>query len=157
MNYYRISKYSPEYRQNGIYMKEEWTSIFDVGKTFDGVMLTMHEYERVEENYLCLLRELCRACGIQAFEIKGMEKYDDNITWSDGMILNVNQTERICRDILRETCWCRLDAPQMHIHFGYEYYMHIICELCVEEICGIASKYELYVEPWYEEFFEEEG
>ena len=41
MNHYRISKYSPEYRQNGVYLKDEWTSIADVGKTFDGVMMSI--------------------------------------------------------------------------------------------------------------------
>ena len=155
MNHYRISKYSPEYRQNGVYLKDEWTSIFDVGKTFDGIMLTMREYERVEKNYLRFLRELCRICGVQTFEIKGMEKYDKDIAWSDGMILDMNQIERICRDMLREKCWCRLDAEGMHIHFGYEYYMHVGCKVCLEELCAIASKHELYAESWHEEIFEE--
>jgi len=155
MNYYRISKYCPEYRENGIYMKDEWTSTLDVGTTFDGVMLTMREYERVEKNYLHFVRELCRICGVQTFAIKGLEKYDEDITWSDGMILNTNQTERICRDMLREKCWCRLEAEQIHIDFGYEYYIHVSCRLCAEEICAITSKYELYAESWHEEIFEE--
>ena len=156
MNHYRISKYRPEYRQNGVYIKSEWTSICDVGKTFDGVTLTISEYERVEGNYLLFLRELCRVCGVQTLEIKGLEKYDDDIVWSNGMILRIDQIERICRDILREKCWCRLDAEQMHIDFGYEYYMHIGCELCAEEVCAVAAKCELYVEAWYEESFDED-
>lgn len=31
-NQYRVTKYNPEYRKNGTYMRDEWTSISDIGK-----------------------------------------------------------------------------------------------------------------------------
>ena len=31
MNYFRLSKYNPIYRVDGIYQREQWTSICDVG------------------------------------------------------------------------------------------------------------------------------
>ncbi|MBQ2955183.1 MAG: hypothetical protein IJE08_01850 [Clostridia bacterium] len=156
MNRCRISKYSPEYRQNGIYTKEEWTNICDVGKSFEGIELTMCEYERVEYNYLRFVHALCQACGIQKLAVAGLEEYGDDIAWSDGMILDMGQTGRICRDILREKCWCRLEAEGMRIRFGYEYYLHVECALSAEEASVIASEYELYAEPWYEEMPDDE-
>ena len=35
MKEYRISKYDPQFRVNGAYQKNEWTSISDIGKVFD--------------------------------------------------------------------------------------------------------------------------
>jgi len=37
---YRIVKYNPKFRINGIYTKNEWTSISDIGDEFDGVFFT---------------------------------------------------------------------------------------------------------------------
>lgn len=42
---YRISKYNPKYRdEHGIYTRDEWTSISDVGEYFNGYEVTMEEY-----------------------------------------------------------------------------------------------------------------
>lgn len=45
MNWHEIVKYSPQkYDSNGIYTTDEWTSIWDVGKKFDGKLFTLEEY-----------------------------------------------------------------------------------------------------------------
>ena len=41
---YRITKYNPANRIDGIYITEEWTSFSDIGKIFDGTKLTQTEY-----------------------------------------------------------------------------------------------------------------
>lgn len=48
MNYYRISKYDPQYRIDGIYQKDEWTSMSDIGNIYGGKVFTEDEYYKVE-------------------------------------------------------------------------------------------------------------
>ena len=53
MNGWRITKYNPAFRdERGVYLKDEWTSVSDVGKSFDGVVLTFKEYREIEDNYV---------------------------------------------------------------------------------------------------------
>ena len=41
---YSISKYRPELYTKGDYIKNEWTSVLDIGKSFDDGVLTSSEY-----------------------------------------------------------------------------------------------------------------
>jgi nucleoside-triphosphatase len=46
---YRVTKYDPAFRDRaGRYLREEWTSVGDIGRSFGGVVLTREEYRRVE-------------------------------------------------------------------------------------------------------------
>lgn len=49
---YEITKYNPEYRDGRKYLKEEWTAICDIGKSYDGKIFTEDEYKRVEDAYV---------------------------------------------------------------------------------------------------------
>ena len=50
---YRVTKYNPNYRHvKGHFLKEEWTSFDDIGRVFDGEMLTLEKYKNVESAYL---------------------------------------------------------------------------------------------------------
>jgi len=156
MNYYRICKYPSECRRNGSYYTAEWTSFSDIGRTFDGAVLTVREYERVETNYLLFLLRVWEMCGAPLLEVKGHEAYTDDLPWENGMCLGRNEIESICRDILREKFWCRLDGEHMRVHFGYDFYMHIGCGLTLDEIRRMASDYGLTVDEWHEQIFEED-
>ena len=49
MMHYRISKYNPKFRdEDGFYTRKEWTSISDIGESFDGSEVTIHEYLEIE-------------------------------------------------------------------------------------------------------------
>ncbi len=37
---YRITKYDPAFRIDGKYTKDEWTSIHDIGKIYNGCIFT---------------------------------------------------------------------------------------------------------------------
>ncbi|QSX06726.1 hypothetical protein JYG23_04550 [Sedimentibacter sp. zth1] len=54
MNYmWRITKYNPQYRDSyGAYLKDEWTSLSDVGKQYDGKVFTKDEYLEYERLYI---------------------------------------------------------------------------------------------------------
>ena len=56
MTYYRISKYDPAYRVDGVYQKDEWTAFSDIGKEYDGTRflakITEGEPQLLEHNDL---------------------------------------------------------------------------------------------------------
>jgi hypothetical protein len=48
----RTTKYNPEFRNDqGYYLKEEWTAVSDIGKVFDGKVLTETDYIEDEKRY----------------------------------------------------------------------------------------------------------
>ena len=40
LNQYRVTKYDPANRVNGEYTKDEWTSMYDVGRSYNGKVFT---------------------------------------------------------------------------------------------------------------------
>ena len=87
MQWYRITKYDPAFRDNGIYTRDEWTSISDVGKTYNGVPFSMDEYVKVESNYIACVKSIMRHLGVTAFAIRVlsrvMRKYN-SVTYEVG-------------------------------------------------------------------------
>lgn len=53
MKKYSITKYS-----RTISSKEEWTSISDIGKIYDGFILDEKEYKKVEDSYVRAVLEV---------------------------------------------------------------------------------------------------
>lgn len=51
MKQYRVTKYNPAFRIDGKYTRNEWTSISDIGKNYDGETFTLSAYEKVESHY----------------------------------------------------------------------------------------------------------
>ena len=60
MTEYRITKYNPANRINGVYMADEWTSFSDIGKVFGGTTLSQDTYLQTEKAYI--------DCGIELIE-----------------------------------------------------------------------------------------
>lgn len=55
---YRITKYNPANRNDsGNYCGDDWTSISDVGKFYNGELFTIEEYLRVENLYVCAVKK----------------------------------------------------------------------------------------------------
>ncbi len=85
-----ITKYNPNYRnKQGHYRKNEWSSISDIGKRFDGELLTFDEYLKIENLYvksIFLIFDYFNTDGIiitHLFKIsnkKDFTKYD-NLKW----------------------------------------------------------------------------
>jgi hypothetical protein len=47
---WRITKYNPAYRDNaGCYLKDEWTSISDIGNIYDREVITYETSKKVED------------------------------------------------------------------------------------------------------------
>lgn len=69
MKEYRISKYDPQFRVNGAYQKNEWTSVSDIGKVFDDGVLTLAEYLRVENEYIQFCLNAMKAAGVTGLSV----------------------------------------------------------------------------------------
>ena len=63
---WRITKYNPAFRnEKGAYLKNEWISISDVGKSFDGKILTLPEYQKAEDAYVATALRIFSESGIE--------------------------------------------------------------------------------------------
>lgn len=156
MNEYRVTKYDPQYRVNGVYTRNEWTSIADVGKAFNGCIFTMEAYERAEQRHVDFLRELADQCGTFPLRVDAYSEIYHNDAWREGQEIGCGALSAIVRSILREESWCRLIGRDFFIHFGYEYYMYVGCSLPLETVSQLAARYGLFCEVFSTPYHDEE-
>lgn len=144
---YRITKYSPQSRgDDGVFLKNEWTSISDIGRMFDGHLLTYEEYMHVEKKYVECVSELCKKCNVLSLRAVQVEDHRDIPHWKNGQDIDMSQLNDIIVDCLRENCWCKLQANEFFIHFGYDFYMYVGCAMGYQHVKKIAQNYELHAE-----------
>lgn len=155
MHQYRITKYDPRYRLNGAYTKEEWTDVSDVGRTFDGVPLTLQEYERVEQQHIDFLVTLAVREGAFPLTIDSLEIHGSDLAWRDGQQIGRHELPLLLRDILHCDCWCRLTSADFFIHFGYDYYMYVGCSHTPEGITALVASFDLFAEPMISPYHDE--
>lgn len=146
MNEYRISKYNDEFRINGIYTKDEWTSIGDIGKKYGDSVFTYEEYLRVEAAYLNVIRAVCKAVSIKYLTVQGIEDYKNICQFSVKQKVELNDIIQISQDCLREKYWCRLQSKELFVHFGYDYYIYIGTALPFDIMFKIVKEQGLYIE-----------
>lgn len=147
MTEYRITKYNPTNRINGVYMTDEWTSISDIGKAFDGVTLSQDAYAKTEKAYIDCCIELIEKAKISKLYIKQAEYYTENISFPSS-ISNTQEIRQVITACLREQCWLKLTSHDFFIHFGYDYYMYIGSSLPVESVIETAIHYGLFCEQY---------
>jgi hypothetical protein len=147
---YRLTKYDPKNRNElGHYLVDEWTSVSDVGKSFNGSVLTQHQYEAAENAYLLAIRQFAQESGVSAFRIQKLEMFGDQFDYRLGQELSVDDSIQIARLALREELWCQLHSPRRaYIHFGYDYYVYLaVPKHCPQAITN-AHSLGLFVEPF---------
>lgn len=145
MQSYRLSKYNPAYRDCGVYRKEEWTSISDVGEVFDGVTFSMEAYLDAEQRYIGALMQIANEKQAFPLWISDLEKGEETC-WIEGQRLDERACACLVRDCLRELCWCRLNGQAFYIHFGYDYCVYLGCEILPDEMKQIAECFGLFAE-----------
>lgn len=162
MNYYRITKYNPAFRnEQGFYTKKDWTSISDIGKTFDEGILTIEEYKQIEDAYVNAINIILQENDISKMTVCKLEKNDcieeyilsqkDKELYAtifDFSKLVLNDVETIIRLALRELIWCTLSChtKKLEIEFGYDYYMYVRCDEISVSAQKRISEYGLFVE-----------
>jgi hypothetical protein len=167
MTEYRVTKYDPEKRnEDGSYGPVDWTSVSDIGRPFDGKILLESTYMTVEDAYVEAARRFLSAARVESLQVEGLEIPTRDSTIALPLSLEVNELrgrlstgarvagadlDHAIRLNLRELAWCRLtDARRFFIHFGYDYYMYIGCELpegnCPDMPLGVFV--ELFKSPY---------
>ncbi len=116
MTEYRITKYNPINRIDGVYMKDEWTSVSDIGKVFGGTMLSEDVYLKTEQAYIDCCIELIEKAKISKLYIKQAEYYAENIHFPSS-ISKAQEIRQIIIACLREQCWLKLTYKDFFIHF----------------------------------------
>lgn len=144
MTYFRVTKYNPQFRNSqNVFLRPEWTSISDIGKDFDGEVLTLSEYLRVESLYLEAIGNAIEMAkpknlyihtlghiidlhtGIPESLIKESQELIAFIQTQSGT-LTYSEVRLVARAVLRELVWCKIEGDGgFYIHFGWDYYMYI--------------------------------
>ncbi|MBP3800959.1 MAG: hypothetical protein J6I85_02855 [Clostridia bacterium] len=135
---YKISKYKIENRKEII---NEWTSISDIGKEYNGKEFKYEDYIKTENAYIEIIFMFIKLNNIKKITIDELEKYnDDKLIYDEydfqiqklirklknKMELEICDIELYIRAILREQIWAKLySSDELYIHFGYDYYMYI--------------------------------
>ena len=145
MNFYRISKYNPKFRDKfGAFTIREWTSISDVGRIYGGKTFTMQDYFQTENQYINCFLELLNLAHCGTLKVHSLEC--QNSEWHEGEILSIPGIELFARQCLREQIWGKLESECFFIHFGYDYYTYIGTILSTEEVAEACKANFLYSE-----------
>jgi hypothetical protein len=168
---YEITKYNPKFRdENRRYNKEDWTSISDIGKSFEEV-LTVENYSQVEDSYInaiqivmdylgvpyLLINNIIRSSSKENFlemARKFVELYSDEFikvytNLRDFERLDKEKVDICCRLLLREDIGCDLYFPRkMKVFIGYDYLMEIHTSRSIDTIRPLIEQLGLYVEKY---------
>ena len=148
MFYWRITKYDPKNRNlDGIYLKDEWTRYSDIGKTFEGNIVTQDEYLKFEASYIKAVLLLMDCLQVEVLQVAGLEKVMKNpkaVYIGDTVIKNNEFYPKetiplILQSILRNKFWCRLISNNLlYIQTGWDYYMYVgsarACKSTIQKI-----------------------
>ncbi len=147
---YRISKYDPAFRINGVYTRDEWTDYGCIGKIFLGKRFTRREYVAAECCYLNTLRDVLEHLSITQMT-KGEMEWNHNtfyrIVKSAPSTAHMDGILKFSKGCLRNKYWAKLLHPDLSIHFSLDYYMELCCDmskLSKEEIYRIVRKNHLH-------------
>ena len=140
IHYWRITKYNPINRDaQGVYHKNEWTSINDIGKEFNNVEFVFDSYIFYENLYIDAIIRIMRENEVDLLKVEALEVkcYVDYSSFSElelkncfnnlknNILVTKHDITQIVRLVLREFVWCKLTCQRMFVHFGYDYYMYI--------------------------------
>lgn len=153
-----IVKYNPRYYDEEKYLRNEWTSIADVGLTFDDGILTMEDYIRVENNYISCIKEIVEATGCKKLMVGFIEghyrlkikKANNEIRYVyPRSLLNLKDIDDVLKKVIREEEWVVLinKSKGVMIDFGYDLYLHIRCNLEIDKVRKIVKKNNLFFDP----------
>ncbi len=149
MYQYRITKYNPIHRdKNGTFTKEDWLAFSDVGKSFNGEILTLAEYERTEKAYIETAIAFLSEAQIPYINVNGVQNTKDvSKTVQDGMSIEISSLKKLFTDVLRERYWCRFEKDdEVFVHFGWDYYMYIGTKVYCGNAITFAYEKGLFVE-----------
>ncbi|NDL01547.1 hypothetical protein [Photorhabdus bodei] len=147
---YRITKYT-NIKENGDIFSSynEWAGFFDIGQKVE-----KDEYEKIENQYIDYVINLCHCLKIKLLRIKELEVNIDEVSYLDGESIDISQLRNIIQSILREDIWCKLISDQCEFHFGYDFYMYFVSKIdpqeCIDKINTLLTV-QRYRSPYLDE------
>lgn len=144
---YRVTKYnSHDNKGNLCSNTNEWTSFYDIG-----TKVSLEDYLIIENEYLNFLIQVCDFSGEKSLKISDLEVNIDDFEFSDHQVITRSQILKVAQSNLREDVWCKLLSEKIEIHFGYDFYMYVICNIKPEEIIKKIStplNIETFISPY---------
>ena len=113
--------------------------------TFDGVELTMAEYERVAARYAAAFAAFAEDSAVSHVAVRGLEAGDG---LREGDLLSIDAGATVVRRLLREEVICRLEAPDgaFAVHIGFDLYMYVGSSEPCEQAMRRTETFGLFVE-----------
>jgi hypothetical protein len=127
-----------------------------IGQTFRGVVITEQEYKRVENAYVKAALAFLTESSIAALRVVGLENSRRQpLEFAEGSVLPLEKLPEVFGRILREEFWCRLQADDAFVHFGWDYYMYVgvprRCPAAEQTASGLGLHVEEFTSPYHEE------
>jgi hypothetical protein len=153
---FRITKYNPVHRTgDGSFQLEDWTSSADVGKSFQGVVLTEAEYKSVERAYIDTALAFLEEAQVSQLAVVGLENHNfAEGAPSEGDVLALNEIQNVLSSVLGERYWCKLESLHAFVHVGYDFYMYVGVPVACPAAEVLAKRSSLYVEPFQSPYLE---
>ncbi len=148
MPQYRVTKYNPQYRDlSGAYQRADWTSISDVGRNFECGQLTQESYQAIEDAYIEVALAFLTESGCNGLQVTALENAQNTPSApGEGSTLSLQEIAPVLRGLLRERFWCRLEASEVFVHIGYDYYMYVGVPTTCPAAQATAESRGLFVE-----------
>jgi hypothetical protein len=122
-----MTKYDPKLRDDrGALTGDDWTSITDIGRTFNGQPLTLTAYLEIEARHLMVVASFMEEAEVEDVQARDVESWSGGPLLSEGQRLSRVEVVEVTRVRLREQGWCRLRAGErFYIDVGFDYYVYL--------------------------------
>jgi hypothetical protein len=146
---YRVTKFDPANRGSaGRYLVEDWCLHSQIGKTFGGILLTEAEYLRVESAFIATALDFYSEAGQPDIFAIGVEDHKTRGAPPEGLLVSADRLPVLCRAMLREDYWLRIEGDDFFIHFGWDFYMYLGASTPCERSLDKARSLGLFPEPF---------
>jgi hypothetical protein len=151
-NQYRLTKYDPSLRDStGAFTGDDWTSVSDIGETFDGVRLTLPAYLDIEARHLQVIASFLEESAVTAVIAQGVENAKGQFPIKEGEAFSPIQAIEVVRAMLRDEVWCLLqDGERFYIHVGWDYYLYVGSDRPCERSVKLAKQLGLFINQPFE-------
>ena len=100
--------------------------------------------------------EFLRSTGISALRVVGLENARRHrLEFAEGSVLTLEKLSDVFGRVFREEFWCRFQADDGFVHFGWDYYMYIGVPHRCPAAEQMANELGLYVEDFVSPYHED--
>jgi hypothetical protein len=145
----RVTKYDPAFRAGGrgAFTGDDWTSVSDVGESFNGEVLTLDTYLAVEAQHLQVVAAFLDEARVDHAVVRAAEAHDARWWPVEGERLSPLETVDVVREMLRERGFCRLEGERgVYVHVGYDYHLYLGGDVPSEQTLRTASRVGLFAD-----------